>query len=79
MFSQYVAQWIDTISKHLIMIIAHNDCIERCRKLSPTHMFKCPGHDRVQVTCNTFSAYHVQHNHVQHIQCLSRAISFCMV
>ena len=31
------------------------------RKLSPTHTLKWPGHNRVQITCNTSSAYHVQH------------------
>ena len=25
------------------------------------HTFKWPGHNRVQITCNTSSAYHVQH------------------
>ena len=32
---------------------------QRC-KLSPTCILKWPGHYRVQITCNTSSAYHVQ-------------------
>ena len=28
---------------------------------SPTHTLKWPGHNRVQIMCNTLSAYHVQH------------------
>ena len=50
----------------------NNDYIEkfksRCftissqrRKLSPTRTLKWPGRNRVQITCNTSSAYHVQH------------------
>ena len=31
------------------------------RELSPTRTLKWPGHNRVQITCNTSSAYHVQH------------------
>ena len=31
------------------------------RELSPTHTLKRPGRNRVQITCNTSSAYHVQH------------------
>ena len=31
------------------------------RKLSPTRTLKWPGRNRVQITCNTSSAYHVQH------------------
>ena len=30
------------------------------RELSPTHTRKWPRHNRVQITCNTSSAYHVQ-------------------
>ena len=30
------------------------------RKLSPTRTLKWPGCNRVQITCNTLSAYHVQ-------------------
>ena len=30
------------------------------REPSPTHTFKWPGRNRVQITCNTSSAYHVQ-------------------
>ena len=30
------------------------------RELSPTHMLKWPRRNRVQITCNTSSAYHVQ-------------------
>ena len=28
--------------------------------MSPTHTLKWPGRNRVQITCNTSSAYHVQ-------------------
>ena len=49
-----------------------NNSIQRCssrfftisslrRELSPTGMFKWPGRNHVQITCNTSSAYHVQH------------------
>ena len=31
------------------------------RKLSPTRTLKWPRRNRVQITCNTSSAYHVQH------------------
>ena len=31
------------------------------RELSPTLTLKWPGRNRVQITCNTSSAYHVQH------------------
>ena len=31
------------------------------RKLSPTRTLKWPGRNRVQITCNTSSTYHVQH------------------
>ena len=31
-----------------------------CRKLSPSRTLKWPGHNRVQITCNTLSAYHMQ-------------------
>ena len=31
------------------------------RELSPTRTLKWPGHNRVQITCNTSSAYRVQH------------------
>ena len=30
-------------------------------KLSLTHMLKRPGRNRVQITCNTLSTYHMQH------------------
>ena len=30
------------------------------RKLSPTHTLKWPGRNRMQIMCNTLSAYHVQ-------------------
>ena len=30
------------------------------RELSPTHTLKWPGRNRVQITCNTSSACHVQ-------------------
>ena len=32
-----------------------------CRELSPIHTLKWPGHSCVQITCNTWRAYHVQH------------------
>ena len=31
------------------------------RELSPTRTLKWPGRNHVQITCNTSSAYHVQH------------------
>ena len=31
------------------------------RKLSPTRTLKWPGRNRVQITCNTSSAYHAKH------------------
>ena len=31
------------------------------REPSPTRTLKWPGHNREQITCNTSSAYHVQH------------------
>ena len=31
------------------------------REQSPTRTLKWPGHSRVQITCNTSIAYHVQH------------------
>ena len=31
------------------------------REASPTRTLKWPGNNCVQITCNTFSAYHVQH------------------
>ena len=50
----------------------NNNCIQRRysrfftissqhRKLSPTRTLKWPGHNRVQIMCNTSSAYRVQH------------------
>ena len=32
----------------------------QCRKLSPTRTLKWPGRNRVQITCNTSSACHLQ-------------------
>ena len=32
-----------------------------CSEPSPTRMLKWPRHSDVQITCNTSSAYHVQH------------------
>ena len=32
-----------------------------CREPSPTRTLKWPERNRVQITCNTSSAYHVQH------------------
>ena len=50
---------------------SNNNCIQRRysrfftissqrRELSPTCTLKWPGRNRVQITCNTSSAYHVQ-------------------
>ena len=50
----------------------NNNCIQRCnlrlftisslrRELSPTRTLKWPRRNCVQITCNTSSAYHVQH------------------
>ena len=36
------------------------------RKRSPTHTLKWPARIHVQITCNTWSAYHVQHD-VSHV------------
>ena len=33
----------------------------QCRELSPTRTLKWPRRNRVQIKCNTSSAYHVQH------------------
>ena len=49
----------------------NNNCIQRRysrsftifsqrRKLSPKRMHKWPGRNRMQITCNTLSAYHMQ-------------------
>ena len=51
---------------------ANNNCIQRHnlgfftissqrRELFPTGTFKWPRHNPVQITCNTLSAYHLQH------------------
>ena len=52
----------------IIIIIAFKDAIRDfftisslCRKPSPTRMLTWPAHNRVQITYNTSSAYHVQH------------------
>ena len=46
------------------------------RELSPTRTLKWPGRDRVQIMCNTSSAYHVQHA-VRHLmRRVSSAIQF---
>ena len=50
--------------------------ISLCRELSPTRMLKWPGHDRVQITCNTSSAYHVQHVMCHVVRRDSSAIKF---
>ena len=62
------------ISKFLLCFLScvnnNNNRIQRCYsrfftissqhcKLSPTRTLKWPRHDRVQITCNTSSAYHV--------------------
>ena len=55
-----------------MMIIVNNNRIERRNlkfltisslgcELSPTRTLKLPGCNRVEITCNTSSAYHVQH------------------
>ena len=63
---------LDTlISRHVIIIIiimiafkgAIRDFLKissQRRELSPTRTIKWPGRNRVQITCNTSSAYHVQ-------------------
>ena len=38
----------------------NNNRIQRRRELSPTSTLKRPGRNRVQITCNTSNAYHVQ-------------------
>ena len=53
-------------TRHIIIIIAFKGTIwdflqSLLRELSPTRTLKWPGHNRVHITCNTFSAYHVQH------------------
>ena len=60
----------------------NNSHIQRChsrfftisslrREPSPTRMLKWPGHNRVQIMCNTFSAYayHVQHVVISRATC----------
>ena len=58
-------------AKTTIIIINNNNRIQRRysrfftissqrRELSPTRTLKWPGRNRVQITCNTSSAYHVQ-------------------
>ena len=51
----------------IIIIIAFKGAIQdflqspqSAAKLSPTRTLKWPGRNRVQITCNTSSAYHVQ-------------------
>ena len=46
------------------------------RELSPTRTPKCPGCNRVQTTCNTSSAYHVQHVMCHVVRRDSSAIKF---
>ena len=59
------------ISKYPLNNNNNNNCIQRRysrlftissqrRNLSPTRTLKWPGRNRVQITCNTLSAYHVQ-------------------
>ena len=46
-------------------------------QLSPTRMLKWPGHNHVQITCNSSDAHHVQHVVYHHmVQRDSSAISF---
>ena len=52
----------------IIIIIAFKGAIRdfftissQRHELSPTHMLKWPRCNRVQITCNTLSAFHVQH------------------
>ena len=65
----------------------NNNRIERCnsrffttsslrRKLSPTRTLELPGTNRMQITCNTSSAYHVQHAVCHLVQRDSSAIKF---
>ena len=62
----------DVIIVIIIIMINNNNRIHRCNSMfftisslrcqpSPTHKFKWPGRSRVQITCNTSNAYHVQH------------------
>ena len=46
------------------------------RELSPIRKLKWPRHNRVQITCNTSSAYHVQHVVCQVVRRDSSAIKF---
>ena len=51
----------------IVMIIiialkgANRGFLLTARELSPARTFKWPGHNRVQIACNSSSAYHVQH------------------
>ena len=64
-----------------------NNCTERhdsrfytisllCHELSPTCTLKWPGHDIVQITCNTSGAHHMQHVACHMVQKDSSAIKF---
>ena len=46
------------------------------RELSPTRTLKFPRHNRVQITCNTLSAYHAQRVVCQLVRRDSSAIKF---
>ena len=59
---------ITTTTTIIIIIIAFKDTVRdfftissQRRELSPTRTLKWPRRNRVQITCNTSSAYHVQH------------------
>ena len=60
--------WKPSICKIIIMIIAFKGIIRdyftissQCSRLSPTRTLKWPRCNRVQIMCNTLSAYHMQH------------------
>ena len=77
----YIWHWVG------LSLINNNNRIERRnsrfftisslrRELSPTRMLKWPGRDRVQIMCNTSSAYHVQHAVCHFVRRDSSAIKF---
>ena len=50
--------------------------VSQHRELSPTRTLKWPGHNRVQIMCNTSSAYHMHHVMCHEVQRDSSAIKF---
>ena len=59
----------DCIQRCSLRFFTIFDCIQvcrssLCRKVPPTYTLKWPRRNRVQITCNTSSA-----NHVQHVMC----------